>query len=114
MFCEKLLCKFFNLMDIKLSDIIKKHCVPERLILPKSTFYNLLEWQVTPYVLRVSSVAVYTKCKFYQHFKWLVTTNLSFASAFSGWLHKMLIFPVPLIAGYIKYNHEPHNNAKAF
>lgn len=66
MFCEKFFCKFFNLMDIKLSDILKRNCLPERLILPKSKFYYLLEWQVT--------------------------ANVSFASAFSGRIHKMSWF----------------------
>jgi len=92
MLCEKFFCKFFNLMDIKLSDILKRNCLPERLILPKSKFYHLLEWQVTPNVLRVPSVAVYTKYMFYHYFKWQVTANVSFASAFSGQVHKMTSF----------------------
>jgi len=79
-------------MDIKLSDILKRNCLPERLILPKSKFYHLLEWQVTPNVLRVPSVAVYTKYMFYHYFKWQVTANVSFASAFSGQVHKMTSF----------------------
>ena len=81
-------------MDIKLSDILKKYCLPERPILPKSKFYHLLEGQVTLNVLPAPSVADYTKCKFYQYFKWQVTTNISFVSAFSGRLHRILIFTI--------------------
>jgi hypothetical protein len=57
-------------MDINLNDILKKNCLPGRLILAKSKFYHLLELQVTSNVLSVASVAVYIKCKFHQYFKW--------------------------------------------
>jgi hypothetical protein len=71
-------------MDIKLSDILKKNCLSESLILTKSKFYHFLERQATSNILPVPSVAVYTKCKFDQYFKWQVTTNVKFRQCLQG------------------------------